>query len=67
MTGTNIVNYKQKLREQAEEAARQEQAAGGTMLSVRGGILKYGDEVLPGNHACLIILDSVKENDYYLV
>ena len=66
MTGTNIVNYKQKLREQAEAAARQEQAAGGTMLSVRGGILKYGDEVLPGNQACLIILDSVKENDYYL-
>ena len=65
MTGTNIVNYKQKLREQAEEAARQEQSGGSTMLSVRGGILKYGDEILPGNQACLIILDSIKENNYY--
>ena len=65
MTGTNIVNYKQKLKEQAENAVRQEQVSGGTMLSVRGGVLTYGEETLPGNQACIIILDSVKENTYY--
>lgn len=65
MTGTNIVNYKQKLREQAEAAVRQEQTSGGTMLSVRGGVLTYGEETLPGNQACVIILDSVKENNFY--
>lgn len=65
MTGTNIVNYRQKLKEQAEQAVLQEQVSGGTMLSVRGGILTYGEETLPGNQACVIILDSVKENTYY--
>lgn len=65
MTGTNIVNYKDKLREQAQKAVQQEAVSGGTMLSTRGGILTYGDEILPGNQACIIILDSVKENTYY--
>lgn len=65
MTGTNIVNYKEKLKQQAQDAVRQEQVSGGTMLSTRGGILTYGDETLPGNQACVIILDSVKENTYY--
>jgi hypothetical protein len=65
MTGTNIINYKEKLREQAEKAVQQEQVAGGTMLSTRGGILTYGEETLPGNQACVIILDSVKENTFY--
>lgn len=65
MTGTNIVNYKEKLREQAEKAVQQEQVSGGTMLSTRGGILTYGEETLPGNQACVIILDSVKENTFY--
>jgi hypothetical protein len=65
MTGTNIINYKQKLREQAEQAVKQEVVAGGTMLSTRGGVLTYGEETLPGNQACVIILDSVKENTYY--
>ena len=65
MTGTNIVNYREKLKEQAQEAVRQEQISGGTMLSTRGGVLTYGQETLPGNQACVIILDSVKENTYY--
>jgi hypothetical protein len=65
MTGTNIINYKAKLKEQAAAAVAQEQVSGGTMLSTRGGILTYGDETLPGNQACVIILDSVKENTYY--
>lgn len=65
MTGTNIVNYKEKLKEQAQKGVQQEQVSGGTMLSTRGGILTYGDETLPGNQACVIILDSVKENTFY--
>lgn len=63
--GTDIVAYKAQLKAQAEQATAQEQTTGGTILSTRGGTLTYGEEVLPGNQACIIILDAIKENTYY--
>lgn len=65
MTGTDLVAVKAKMAQQAETYAAQEQVSGGTFLSTRGGILTFGEEELPGNQACVIILDAVRENTYY--
>lgn len=65
MTGREIVNYDKAWAEQAESYAQQEKLTGGTFLSTRGGTLSFGDEVLPGNQAAVIILDAVFENTYY--
>jgi hypothetical protein len=54
-----------KWAQQAEKYAAQEQLQGGTFLSTRGGVLKFGDEEMPGNQACVIVLDCVHENTLY--
>lgn len=63
--GTDLVNYDEAWAKQAEQYTSQEQLTGGTFLSSRGGTLAFGDEVMPGNQACVIILDAVKENTFY--
>lgn len=63
--GKDLVNYDRVWAEQAEHYAAQEQLRSGVMLSARGGTLSVGDEVLPGNQACVIILDSAFENTLY--
>jgi hypothetical protein len=65
MTGREIVSYDKEWAEQADRYAAQEKIRSGTFLSMRGGVLSFGDEELPGNQACVIILDAVKENTYY--
>ncbi len=60
-----IVNYDAAWAAMAEKWSSNEQLQGGTFLSTRGGILKFGNEELPGNQAAVIILDSVRENTYY--
>jgi hypothetical protein len=60
-----LVTYDAKWAEMAQRSASEEQLTGGTFLSIKGGVLKFGDELLPGNQACVIILDSVFENTYY--
>lgn len=63
--GRNLVNYDERWAADAVKYAEQEAVVGGTFLSTRGGTLKIGDETLPGNQACVIILDVIKENTYY--
>jgi hypothetical protein len=63
--GQEIVNYDKQWAAQMEQYTSQEQLQGGTFLSTRGGTLAFGEETLPGNQACVIILDAVKENTYY--
>ena len=63
--GQDIVNYDEIWAQQAAAYAQQEQLQGGAFLSTRGGKLMFGEEELPGNQACVIILDAVKENTYY--
>jgi hypothetical protein len=65
MTGTAVTNYDAAWAEQAQKYADQEQLTGGTFLSTRGGTLSFGEETMPGNQACVIVLDVVKENTYY--
>jgi len=63
--GQEITSYDAQLAEMAARYAEQEQLSGGTFLSTRGGTLSFGDTVMPGNQACVIVLDAVKENTYY--
>lgn len=65
MTGREIVNYDEMWAKQAAAAASTEQITGGTFISTRGGVLAMGDEVMPGNSCCVIILDSIRENTFY--
>lgn len=60
-----LVSYDEQWAKAAEQYAQQEELRGGTFLSTRGGVLSFGEEELPGNQACVIILDAVKENTFY--
>lgn len=60
-----LVNYSEEWAKQAQQYAAQEQLTGGTFLSTRGGTFKFGEETLPGNQVCAIILDAVRENTFY--
>jgi hypothetical protein len=64
-TGRALTNYSEAWAKEAERYAEQEKLVGGTFLSTRGGKLAFGDEDLPGNQVCCIILDAVFENTYY--
>lgn len=64
----DLVELRQQLATQAQGYMQQESAAaagGGQFLSIKGGILSFGDDRLPGNQVCAIVLDSVMENTYY--
>lgn len=61
----DLTNYDAKLAELAKEWAEVEKPNGGAWLSTKGGVLKFGEEMLPGNQAACIILHSVRENTYY--
>ena len=66
MTETRaLTNYDKAWADQQEQYAYQPKAANGTFLSTRSGILTYGEETLPGNQACVIILHAQRENTYY--
>lgn len=60
-----IVNYDELYARRAQQATQGEQLRAGTFLSTRGGILSLGEEQMPGNQVCVIILDWVRENTLY--
>lgn len=61
----DLVSYDQQWAEQAKQVQREEPQQAGGFLTIRGGILKYGDDVLPGNQACVVVIDAYRENTYY--
>jgi hypothetical protein len=63
--GKQLVNYDAEYAKRAARFADQERLSSGSFMSVKGGILSLGEEVMPGNQACVIILDAVVENTYY--
>lgn len=63
--GTELTPFRQQLEQQAAVYAEQEHLVGGTFLSIRGGELSFGEEAMPGNQVCVIILDAIRENTYY--
>lgn len=64
MAGTALEKYQKRLAAKAETAASEEKT-GGNFITTRGGILKYGEEELPGNEMLVVILDSIHENTFY--
>lgn len=62
--GTALEKYREKLAAKGKTYNDEEKVTS-SFITTRGGILKLGDEVLPGNEMCVIILDSVHENTYY--
>lgn len=65
MTGTAVINYSEKLAEQAAALASHEKTRSGTFLSTKGGVLSFEGEAMPGNQACVIVIDSIWENTFY--
>lgn len=66
MTGTALMNYEDKWAEEAKAAQVAEPLQGGTWLSARGGQLTIGDTILPGAQAAVVVLDTVRENTFYV-
>jgi hypothetical protein len=64
-TGKEIVDISKKWQAQAEQAAAETPQTVSTYLSTRGGKLAFGEEEMPGNQACVIILDDIQENTFY--
>lgn len=62
--GTALEKYKKKMAAAGDDYASEEKQ-GGSFITTRGGILKYGEEELPGNEMLVIVLDAVHENTYY--
>lgn len=62
--GTALDKLRQSMAVSAEEYSNEEQVSG-LFLSTRGGILKYGEETLPGNEMIVVVLDAIHENTYY--
>ncbi len=62
--GTALEKIRQKLAKRADSYAHEE-AKQSDFITTRGGILKYGDETLPGNEMLVVVLDAVHENTYY--
>lgn len=63
--GNEIVNYDEAWAKAAQAAADQAPPVTSQFLSTRGGILSYGEEEMPGNQACVIVLDMIRENTFY--
>jgi len=64
MTGTALEKLKQQMAARADDYASEEEVKS-TFISMRGGILRYGGEEMPGNEMLVVILDSIHENTYY--
>lgn len=61
---TALTRYEERFAQEAERYAGAETATG-RFLSLKGGILTFDDQPMPGNQACVIVLDSVLERTYY--
>lgn len=64
----DLVALKEKMALAAQGYGQQEAAAassGGGFLTIKGGILMFGEDALPGNQVAAIVLDSIAENTFY--
>lgn len=65
--GTEIVDWEKQMAEQAKLAAEAQRSTGGggQFFSMQAGVLKFGDNVMPGNQMAVIILADIMENSWY--
>jgi hypothetical protein len=62
--GTQVTRYDEKFAEMAAGYTSGERATG-SFISTKGGVLTFGDEALPGNQMCVVVLDYVQERTFY--
>lgn len=63
---TAVTNWDEELANMAKLAAGMEvNTGGGQYFSLRGGILSFNDQAMPGNEMAVVILDSIMENTFY--
>lgn len=64
--GKQLVQYNAAWADEAARYAKQEKQSGGSLtVSTRGGVLRVGDDQMPGNRICVLVMDSILENTYY--
>lgn len=63
--GTEVTKFDAELAARAAAKVADLPTSGGHFISLKGGIMAFDDTPLPGNQACVIILDSVRENTFY--
>jgi len=63
--GTEVAKNDLMWVKAGEQYASREKAEGGHFLSLAGGVFKLGDEPVPGNQLCVVILDAIFENAFY--
>lgn len=61
----DLVTIESKWEQQAQEAAAGEAPISSQFLSTKGGVLSFGDDIMPGNQVLVVIVDSINENTLY--
>ncbi len=61
---TEITKWDEKMATMAEQYASGESVKG-DFLSIKGGVLSFQDEPMPGNQMAVIILDVIRERTFY--
>lgn len=64
MTGTEVVNWEEKLAAEAKAVAKSERPSV-ARIGLKSGIMTYQDQALPGNQLDCIIVAAIHENVYY--
>lgn len=66
MTETRaLTNYDEAYAAMAEKQRADNPITGAQSISLRGGILSYQEQELPGNQMVMVVLDSVQENTFF--
>lgn len=62
--GTAVTKYDEKFAAMAAGYTAGERVTG-QFISTKGGMLKFGEDLLPGNQICAVVLDYVQERTFY--
>lgn len=57
--------YEQQWAEQAQALAQNERVTGALTFSTRAGALMLGEERMPGDQVCVVVLDFIRLNTFY--
>lgn len=61
----SVITWEERLAAEAQQASDAETAPSGGFFSLRGGVLSYDGNNMPGNEMAVIILDYIYETTYY--
>jgi hypothetical protein len=66
-TGTEVVDWEEEMRRQAQVASEQQRSSGGggKFFSLKAGVLTFDDQPMPGNQMAVVILADLMENSWY--